>query len=413
MSTSCRLIVKDNTAGVVVIRFRLYFLLILSLLMGFASISTDMYLPAMPAMSRALHAAKGMIELTVSGYLIGFSLGQLLWGPISDKYGRKPIIAAGIVLFITGAAGCALSQNIQTMIGWRVVQAIGASSCVSLSRAMVRDIYTGNRAAQMLSILITVMAIAPLLGPFIGGQIIVHSSWQTIFWTLVCIGIITLVGLCTIPETLPPHRRNKDAVRKAAANYLQLLRSRSIIAYAGSGGFLTGGVFAYVAGSPNVYIDYFGVPETYYGFFFGSVIAGIMAVNLINSRLVVRYGFNRMLWAGSLAAMLTSLFTVVIAWSGFGGLWSLAVTIFIFISASGLIQANSLAGAMADHPEKAGAVSSLIGSIQYGCGIFGSALVGIFADGSPRPLGVLIAVAGIGSYLFSRLLDTSSAGNAK
>jgi len=142
-----------------------YVLAVLSLLMGFASISTDLYLPAMPAMSRSLHASAGMIEWTISGYLIGFSLGQLLWGPISDRYGRRIAVAIGLVLFVIGSAGCALTETAPMLIGWRIVQALGACASVALSRAMVRDIYEGNRAAQMLSTLITVMAIAPLMGP--------------------------------------------------------------------------------------------------------------------------------------------------------------------------------------------------------------------------------------------------------
>jgi len=156
-------------------------LAVLSLLMGFASISTDLYLPAMPEMSRSLHSNPGLVELTISGYLIGFSLGQLLWGPISDRYGRRPSIGVGLVLFVIGSAGCALSGSVLTIIGWRVVQAIGACASVALSRAMVRDLYEGNRAAQMLSTVIAVMAIAPLVGPLVGGQILALAGWRAIF----------------------------------------------------------------------------------------------------------------------------------------------------------------------------------------------------------------------------------------
>ncbi len=170
-------------------------LAVLSLLMGFASISTDLYLPAMPEMRRSLHAGAGMVELTISGYLIGFSLGQLLWGPISERYGRRPSVAAGLVLFVIGSAGCALSGNMSTLIAWRVVQAIGACASVALSRAMVRDLYDGNRAARMLSTLITVMAVAPLIGPLVGGQIVALAGWRAIFWVLVGIGLVTLAAL--------------------------------------------------------------------------------------------------------------------------------------------------------------------------------------------------------------------------
>jgi MFS transporter, DHA1 family, multidrug resistance protein len=170
-------------------------LAILSALMGFASISTDLYLPAIPAIGASLGANTGMIELTVSGYLIGFSLGQLLWGPIGDRYGRRLPVAIGLVFFVIGSAGCALAGSAWAMIGWRIVQTVGACAGVVLARAMVRDLYAGERAAQMMSTLMTVMAIAPLLGPIVGGQILNLASWRAIFWTLVGVGIATLLAL--------------------------------------------------------------------------------------------------------------------------------------------------------------------------------------------------------------------------
>ncbi|MGC3990683.1 MAG: MFS transporter [Chthoniobacteraceae bacterium] len=178
-------------------------LIILSLLMGFASISTDLYLPAMPAIGASFGTKAGMIEWTISGYLVGFSLGQLLWGPLGDRYGRLVPVALGLALFAIGSAGCALAGSAWAMIGWRVVQAVGACAGVVLARAMVRDLYTGNRAAQMMSTLMTVMAIAPLLGPTVGGQILALGSWRAIFWTLVGVGLATLALLLALPETLP------------------------------------------------------------------------------------------------------------------------------------------------------------------------------------------------------------------
>jgi len=154
--------------------------IVLSTLLGFASISTDLYLPALPAMAAALHADAGTVELTIAGYLVGFSAGQLLWGPIGDRYGRRGPVAAGLVLFVIGSASCALSAGAGQMIGWRVVQAVGACAGVVLARAMVRDLYPRDRAAQMLS---TLMTIVPLLGPILGGQILALAGWRAIFLT--------------------------------------------------------------------------------------------------------------------------------------------------------------------------------------------------------------------------------------
>ena len=379
-------------------------LAVLSLLMGFASISTDLYLPAMPMMSHSLHANEGMVELTISGYLLGFSLGQLLWGPISDRYGRRPSVAIGLVLFVIGSAGCALSGSALAMIGWRVVQALGACASVALSRAMVRDLYEGVRAAQMLSILITVMAIAPLIGPLVGGQIVALAGWRAIFWTLVGIGIATLAALFTIPETLPAARRNQESLGRAMARYGDLLRDRRILGYAGAGGFCYAAMFAYVAGTPFVYITYYHVPEQLYGLLFGLGIIGIMASNLLNSYLVSRFDCDRMLLAGTIIASFSAVMVALFARTGWGGLWGLVVPLFVFVSATGFIVANSITGALDSFPECAGTVSALVGAVQYGSGIVGSGLVGIFANGTPWPMGWVIAICGIGSLLSMWLL---------
>jgi DHA1 family bicyclomycin/chloramphenicol resistance-like MFS transporter len=281
-------------------------LAILSALMGFGSISTDLYLPALPTMAGTLGADSGTMELTISGYLVGFSLGQLLWGPLGDRYGRRLPILAGLVLFVIGSAGCGLSSSAGEMIGWRIVQAVGACAGVVLARAMVRDLYAGARAAQMLSTLMTVMAIAPLLGPIAGGQILRLASWHAIFWTLVGVGIVTVLAVLTMPETLPPERRNREPLGRAMARYLRLVRHRRLMGYAGAGGFFFGGTFAYVAGTPFAYISYYHVPAQFYGLLFGSGIIGIMGTNLVNARLVLRLGTLRLLRLGTAGAALSA-----------------------------------------------------------------------------------------------------------
>ena len=396
---------KANTmAEPIAIKPGWYVLAVLSMLMGFASISTDLYLPAMPLMAQSLVAETGMIELTISGYLIGFSLGQLLWGPISDRYGRRPSVAAGLVLFVFGSAGCALATSAQILIAWRVVQAVGACAGVALSRAMVRDFYQGNRAAQMLSTLITVMTIAPLIGPTVGGQIVALAGWRAIFWVLVGVGLATLCALMSIPETLPVARRNQEHLGLAMLRYLTLLKNRRLLGYVGTGAFLYAGMYAYIAGTPFAYISYYHVPVQKYGLLFAVGIVGIMLANMLNARLVLRHGYDRVLLVGCYAGAFSALVTAFAAGSGWGGLWGLVIPLFIFASTTGLIVANSITGAMALFPERAGAVSALTGALQYGSGILGSGLVGLFADNTPWPMGWVIGVCGIGCLVSTRLL---------
>ena len=384
-------------------------LAVLSALMGFASISTDFYLPAMPTMAAALRSDAGTMEFTISGYLVGFSLGQLFWGPIGDRYGRRIPVAIGLILFVVGSAGCGLAGSAGAMIGWRLVQAVGACAGVVLSRAMVRDLYAGNRAAQMLSTLITVMAIAPLLGPILGGQILAVAGWRAIFWTLVGVGLLTLGALAWLPETLPPERRNRAPLSGALAGYVALLRDRRLLGYAGAGGFLYAGLFAYIAGSPFAYITYHHVPPQLYGLLFGIGIVGIMGTNLINARLVTRVGAERMLLWGAGAAALSAIVLAVAARTHAGGLAGLAVPLFVFISSTGFIVANSIAGAMAGFPDRAGAVSALVGAIQYGSGVLGSALVGLLADGTPWPMGCVMGLCGLGCLACTLVLPKAQA----
>lgn len=268
----------------------LWILGVLSLLMGFASISTDLYLPALSIMARELGAGRGALEFTVSGYLAGFALGQLAWGLIGDRFGRRIPTAAGIALFCIGSAGCALSQSIGPLIAWRVVQAIGASAGVVLARAMVRDLYSGNRAAQMLSTLIAVMALAPLLGPIVGGQILTIGSWHAIFWVLSSVGAATFLAIFSLPETLPREARSQEHFIVAFARYRTLIVHPAMLGYGGAGAFFYAGMFAYVAGSPFAYIDYYHVSPQLYGVLFAMGVIGIMAANIANARLVTRLG---------------------------------------------------------------------------------------------------------------------------
>ena len=383
-------------------------LAILSTLMGFASISTDLYLPAMPAMSRALGADAGTVEWTISGYLIGFSLGQLLWGPIGDRHGRRLPVAIGLVLFVIGSAGCALAGSAWALIGWRVVQAVGACAGVVLARAMVRDLFEGDRAARMLSTLMTVMAIAPLLGPIVGGQILGLAGWRAIFWTLVGVGLLTLAALFTLPETLPRERRNAEKLARAFVRYGELVRHRALLGYAGAGGFFYGGLFAYIAGTPFAYISYHHVSPQFYSVLFAVGMVGIMATNLVNAR--GNADRRRPAAAGG---------------DGRGGPRGRgaggddvdrlgrprgpdrpAVCVRFIV-------AHSIIGALASYPQRAGAVSALVGAVHYGSDIVGSALVGGFAGGTPWPMGWVIALAGMGSAACAWLLLPATAGPAQ
>jgi len=378
--------------------------LVLSTLMAFAAISTDLYLPALPQVAADLLADPARIQLTIAAYLAGFTAGQLLWGPIGDRYGRRAPITAGTVLFIIGAAACAFSQSASQLIAGRVVQALGASAGVVLARAIVRDLYERDRAAQMLSRLMIVMLIAPLIGPTIGGQILALAGWRAIFLTLVAVGLASLLSLRLLPETLTAERRNPAPLTHAFAGFATLLRDPALRACAGAIACYYAGTFAYIAASPFAYITYYGVPPQLYGILFGLGVGGIMLTNILNARLVVRLGADRMMRLGTAITALSGLALAYDGLTGTAGLWGLVVPMFFYTAASGFIVANAMATALANYPSRAGAVSALVGAIQWAGAILGSTIAATLADGTPWPMTAMLAIGGIGAATCTRLI---------
>ena len=367
----------------------LTFILILSGLMAFTSLSTDIYLPAMPTMAEDLH---GNVELTITGFLIGFTIAQLIWGPISDHMGRRKPLFIGMVLFIIGSAGCALSTSITQIVFWRVFQALGACTGPTLARAMIRDLFARTRAAQMLSTLVLVMAIAPIAGPLIGGQIIRLSTWHSIFWLLVVIGALMFISLNWLPETLPEDKRVKASLAGAFRNYRSLLTNGRFMRYTLSLTFYYVGAYAFITGSPFVYISYYHVDPQHYGWLFALNIIGVMAMSVVNRRLVQRHALEQLLKYATLLAALAAVVLALLVKLESGGVVAIIITVFLFFSMNGIIAATSTAAALDAVPNNAGSASALIGALQYGSGIISSLLLAAFSDGTPWTMAWIIAL---------------------
>lgn len=370
-------------------QFGLGFLLILSALMAFTSLSTDIYLPAMPQMQ---HDLQGNAELTVTGFLIGFAVAQLIWGPISDKIGRRKPLFIGMILFIIGSIGCALSQNIEQIVFWRVFQAFGACTAPMLARAMIRDCFTRTRAAQMLSTLTIIMAIAPIIGPLLGGQLLKISSWHLIFWLLSAIGVTMLLSLFRLPETLPAEKRSNAPLLTVFRNYRYLLAQPEFMRYTLCVTFFYVAAYAFIVGSPFVYIEYYGIAPQHYGWLFALNILGIMTLSLLNRTLVRKRSLDSLLRTAALVAMFAGLLLALLVHWQIGSIFGVIVPIFILFSTNGIIAANATAAALDGVPQMAGSAAALIGSLQYGSGIISSLLLALFADGSPWTMTWVIAV---------------------
>jgi len=357
--------------------------------MGLTSLSTDVYLPAMPQMQLDL---RGDVELTISGFLIGFALAQLAWGPISDRIGRRPPLLMGMTLFVVGSIGCAMSRTIDQIVFWRLVQALGACTGPMLARAMVRDLYGRTAAARMLSTLTMVMAIAPIIGPLIGGQILRVGSWHHIFWALAGIGLLMMLALAWLPETHGPHSKSRASLGTAWRDYVALLRNPRFIRPTVSVMFFYMGVYAFITGSPAVYIRYFGIAPQHYGWLFGLNIAGVMALSFVNRRLVQWFDLNALLRTATLVAAVAILAGALWAVSPAAGFLAVVLPVFCFMTMNGIVAASATALALDDVPHMAGSASALIGALQYGGGIVPSFVLAWLADGSPAALMWLMAV---------------------
>ena len=365
------------------------FLTILGALMAFTSLSTDIYLPAMPQMTEELN---GNAELTITGFLIGFAIAQLIWGPISDSIGRKRPLFIGLVLFALGSVGCALSTSIQQIVFWRLFQAVGACVGPMLGRAMIRDLFSHAEAAEKLSTLTIIMAIAPIVGPLLGGQIITFSTWHSIFWLLSVIGVLMFFSVMFIPETLPKEKRNQASLGTAVGNYFWLFKHRGFISNTLCVTFFYVAAYAFIAGSPFVYIKYFDVDPQHYGWLFAVNIIGVMFFSFINRRLVHQFSLKKLLRTATLVSAMATVALAMLAKANSASLWIIVAFIFVFFSMNGIIAASATAAALGYVPHIAGSASALIGSLQYGSGIISSLLLAFFLDGTPWTMIWIIAI---------------------
>ena len=371
------------------------FIATLGMLMAFGPMGVDIYLPALPTIAGAFGIGQDSVQWSLSAFFLGFGIGQIVWGALGDWLGRRGPIAAGILLYAAGCIGCSLSGGIVALSLWRFAQAFGACAGPVLARAMLRDIYQRDRAASMLSMMMLVMGIAPMIAPLIGGQILLLAGWRAIFWVQAAFGALALAGLLGLPETLPPERRAKTDLLGMMAGYGRLLVDPRSLGYAFCSAFIYAGLFAYISGTPFVYIELFGVKPQNYGYLFAVNIVAMILVNMINSRLVLRYGTDRMLKIGSLAAAVFGLLLLAIALSGFAGLAGIVGGLFLFLGTTGMVGANASAGAMSTHPELAGSASALVGMLQFALGGVAGGAVGFLADGTAVPMAAVIAAVGV------------------
>lgn len=379
-----------------------WFVVVMGFLTMFGPMAIDMYLPALPSIGADLHADQAAVQMTLSIFLIGYGAGQLLWGPLGDRYGRKGPAAVGVVLFILASAGCALAPDIWSLTAWRFLHGVGACAAPVIARAMVRDSFDRDRGASVMSLMMLVMGVAPMLAPLAGGQVLDHVGWRGIFWCLCVFGLLAGLGLLTVKETARPAGNRSGGL---LSNYALLLLDRRFMGYALSSGFVFAGMFAYISGTPFVYIEHFGVAPEHFGFLFGVNVVALMIANVVNSRLVLRFGVDRMMGWGILATAGIGAVLIVTGGFGIGGVFGVAVPLFFYLGALGLVGANGMAGSLAAFPHMAGTASSLSGALQLTIGAIAGGIVGaLSAGGSPLPMCAVLCGCALAGLASDRLL---------
>ncbi len=386
--------------------------ILLAALVALGPLSTDFYLPALPAIGRAFAADMATTQLTLSVFLAGFAVGQLVYGPLSDRFGRRPLILAGIGLYLVASVACALAPSVEALIAWRFVQAVGACAGPVLARAVVRDVHAPAAAARVLAYIAMAMALAPALGPILGGLMTVWFGWRSTFWALVAVAAVLLVAvLGRLDET--NHRRDPTAIRprRILANYRRLLGHRRYLGYVGVVAAAYSGIFAFISGSSFLLIDTLGLSPDRFGLCFGAIVVGYMVGSLLSGRLSVRLGIDRMIAWGAATALAGGGVMLILALALPPGVFVTIGPFFVFMIGAGLILPNGMAGAVGPFPEMAGAASSLLGFCQMTAGALVGIAVGHGAGETALPIAAAVtAVAAVAALLRATALKPAALG---
>jgi len=386
----------------------IHWLILLGGLIAVGPLSIDMYLPAFPAITADLGATASSVEFTLASFFIGLALGQLFYGPMSDRFGRRRPLMAGLALYTFASVGCALAASVEALAAWRFLAALGGCAGMVIARAVVRDRCNTRDAARAFSMLILVMGLAPILAPLLGSWVVTALGWRAIFFLLAAFGAMAFFAVFFgLPETHDTRHEPPLHLGQVLIDYAGLLASRSFLGYTLVGGLAFAGMFAYIAGSPFVLIQLNDIPTEAFGWLFGANALGFVIASQINARLLKTRALTgllrRAVWTPALAGLSLAL-------CGLAGWLPLPVVMagfFFYVAGLGFIGPNSAAAALATHGQMAGKASALMGSLQFGLATLAGSLVGFWHDGTGRPLMVIMAMGGIGAWFAHRWVDAA------
>jgi DHA1 family bicyclomycin/chloramphenicol resistance-like MFS transporter len=368
---------------------------LLAALTAIGPLTTDMYLPSLPDIARLMQVPAAQAQLTISSYLVGFAAGQLIYGPLSDRFGRKPVLLGANILFVVATVLCAAAPSNALLLGARFLQAVGGCGGIVITRAIVRDLYAGTRAARELSLIASVMALAPVIAPLIGGVLHALFGWRSTFVLLALFGAgLTLAVARLLPETMEKHARQPMSVRSTVRVFGRMLADDGFLAHLGMVVLSFGGLFVWISGTSFVLQNLYGLGPVEFGVAFAIGSLGYMSGAGLAARMVGRWGLDRTMGTGAAALAAGGTLMAAAVWLQLSSALSLVIPMAVYLAGMGLVLGQAMAGAMAPYKRHAGAASSLLGFVQQSGAALCGALVGQLLGDSAWPLAGSIAILG-------------------
>lgn len=379
-------------------------IVVLASLVAIGQISTSMYLPSLPTIVEQFNTTTGLVQLTISVYLLGWAGSVLIVGPISDWLGRKPIIIVGLLVHIGASVACAFVSSIGVFILLRFIQAIGGATTSVLPRAIVRDIYEGESAARMLSFMGAFMAIMQGIAPIIGGYLHVIFGWESNFVFMGVFGIMLLgVVLFFMDETLENPDPRAIHLINLFKNYYKLLKHWRFMGYVTCASLSAAGNFAFLSGASFILLETYNISAEYFGYFFGIGVLGFVAGTIVGAHYTIRIGIEKLVNCGVMLVAASGVAMMLMAWLGFQGVYTVIVPQVIYFFGVGIVSPQSTAGALTPFPKMAGIASSLFGFFIISAGSFSGMLVGQTFDGTQLPMATIIGLTGLLSFISYKL----------
>ena len=381
-------------------RERFFTIFTLGLLSAMGAFSIDMYLPGFPDIARDLHTTVAHITLSITSFFIGISVGQMIYGPLLDRFGRKKPLYIGLVVYLVTSIACAYAPTANALIGIRFLQALGSCAGMVASRALVRDIFPVKENAKIFSLLMLVLALSPIVAPTLGGYVTAAFGWQSIFFILATIaGLTLLLVLFKLPEGRKPDTSLSLLPRPIINGFLEVTKVHQFYTYAFAGAIASSGLYAYIAGSPFVFMELYHVTEKQYGWIFAIIAMGLIVASQVNTLLLRRYSSEQIIRATLFCQCLAGIALVLGTYFHFLGLYSTIFLVWIFLSTQGFAFPNSSALSLAPFTRNAGTASALMGALQLGIGAISTALVSLLNNGTAMPMAAVMCACAVGSFL--------------